>query len=462
MIKNTEPVLPEPFKIKMVEPIRLIPRTQRLKAIKRAGYNVFNLRIDEVFIDLLTDSGTSAMSDEQWAAMMSAKQAYAGSTDFYKLEKAVKDIFGFKFLVPVHQGRAAENILFSTIDVKGKVVINNMHFDTTEGNILRNNGKPVNLVTEDAYDTGKSLPFKGDMDIKKLKKFIAEKGRENIPLIMLTITNNTGGGQPVSMKNIKEVSKIARAHKIPFFIDACRFAENCYFIKTRDKKYKNKSIREIAREMFSYADGCTFSGKKEALANIGGFLALNSKELYEKMCDLLTIVEGFPTYGGLACRDMAAMAVGLYESTELSYQEYRHLQISMLYNKLNRAGIPLVRPVGGHAVYIDGRKFLSHVKPENYPAQALVAQLYIESGVRTVELGLSAFGKIDRHGNLIPPKLDLMRFAIPRRAYTDTHLDYVANSIIELFKNRRKIKGLKRTYAPKILGHFRAKFAPLR
>ncbi len=459
----TDDFFPEPFKIKMVERIKLKPKKERERLIKEAGYNVFMLKIEDIFIDLLTDSGTSAMSDNQWSGMFKTKQAYAGSDSYYSLEAAMKDVFGFKHFVPVHQGRAAENILFSTIITKGDYVPNNMHFDTTEANITRNGGIPVNLIIEDAYDTAKILLFKGNMDIQKLEKFIEEKTPDKIPLIMVTITNNGGGGQPVSMENIRQISNIAKKHNIPFFIDACRFAENCYFIQQREEGYKNKTIKQIAKELFSYADGCTFSGKKEALVNIGGMLCTNDEKLHTKLKNLLIIIEGFPTYGGMACRDLEAMARGIYEAIDDDYQKYRHAQMKFLADLLRKGGVPIVEPTGGHAVYVDARKFLPHIPIENFAAQALLAQLFIESGVRGAELGCSCFGKTDpKTGKFIPPRLDLLRLTIPRRVYTNNHMKHVANGLIELYKKRKEIKGLKRTYAPKLLGHFTAKFEPIK
>jgi tryptophanase len=454
--------LPEPFRIKMVERIRLHSRETRERLIREAGYNVFMLRAEDVFIDLLTDSGTSAMSDEHWAGMIRTRQAYAGSESYYNLEKAVRDIFGFKYFIPVHQGRAAENILFSTLVSPGCYVPNNMHFDTTEANVLLRGGFPVNLAVEEAFDTQKVLPFKGNMDVEKLEQLIKEKGPAKIPLIMVTITNNGVGGQPVSMQNIREVSETARKYGIPFFIDACRFAENCYFIKMREEGYRNKSIKEIARELFSYADGCTFSGKKEALTNIGGFLCTKIEELYEKFKSLAIAVEGFITYGGLACRELEAMAIGLYEAIDEEYQTYRHRQVDFFARLLREGSVPIVEPPGGHAVYVDAKRFLPHIPPEQFPGQALVVQLYVEAGVRAVELGSSCFGKIDEAtGKFIPAPMELVRLAIPRRVYTDNHLRYVAESLIKLYEKRDRIKGLKRVYAPKVLGHFTAKFEPL-
>lgn len=450
---------PEPFKTKMVEKIGLPPRDERERLIKEASFNVFNLKIDDVFIDLLTDSGTSAMSDEQWAAMLTTKQAYAGSNSFYMLEKTVKDIFGFKYFIPVHQGRPGEHILFTSILKPGNIVPNNSHFDTTHANIKFVGGISQDLVVEDACDTGKNIPFKGNIDIAKLKDFVM-KNKDNIPLVMTTVTNNTVGGQPVSMENIKKTSEIARKHNIPFFIDACRFAENSYFIKKNEDGYGNKTIREIAREMFSYADGCTFSGKKDALTNIGGFLATNDEKLFEKFRNMLVIVEGFPTYGGLACRELAAMSVGLQESTEESYLKARCGQVEYLWKRLHDAGIPTVNPPGGHAVFIDGKKFFPNIPQDQFPAQTLAVEIYIESGVRGVELGTSCFGETNPEtGELMKlPELDLLRLAIPRRVYTNNHMDYIADNIIKIFERRGEIKGLKRTYVPPLLGHFLTKF----
>ena len=449
---------PEPFRIKMVEEINLPPKKAREKAIKKAGYNVFQLKIEDIYIDLLTDSGTSAMSDQQWAVMLTTKQVYAGSDSYDALEEVVKDIFGFKFFVPVHQGRAAEHILFSNIVKPGQIVPNNSHFDTTGANIKFAGADPQDFVVEAAYDSQKEIPFKGNMDVKRLEAFV-KKNKKKIPLIMLTITNNKVGGQPVSMENIRKTSQIARKYKIPFFIDACRFAENSYFIKTREKRYKKKTIREIVRETFSYADGCTFSGKKDALTNIGGILATNNKKLFEKIRNTLVIKEGFPTYGGLACRELAAMAQGLKESTQESYLEYRTGQVRYLWERLRQADIPIVNPPGGHAVYIDGKKFFSHLPQSQFPSQTLAVELYVEGGIRGVELGTSCFGVIDqRTGKMKLPKLDLLRLTIPRRVYTNSHLDYVADAVTRIYKKQKKIKGLKRVYAPPLLGHFLAKF----
>jgi tryptophanase len=450
---------PEPFRIKMVEEINLTTKFQRLKLIKQAGYNIFQLKIEDIYIDLLTDSGTSAMSDKQWAAMLTTKQAYAGTNSYYQLEKIVHLLFGFKYFVPVHQGRAGEHLLFSSMVKPGQIVPNNSHFDTTQANVKFVGGIPRDFVIEDAYHPTKEVAFKGNMDLEKLESF-ARKNKSQIALIMTTITNNTVGGQAVSMENIRATSQIAKKYRIPFFIDACRFAENAYFIKIKEKGYKNKNIREIIKEMFSYADGCTFSGKKDGLVNIGGLLATNNRSIFEKIRNMLVVTEGYPTYGGLACRELAAMAVGLQESTTESYLEYRHQQVKYLWERLNQAGIPTVNPVGGHAVFIDGKEFFNHLPQTQFPSQTLAVELYIESGVRAVELGTSCFGEIDeKTGKMILPKLDLLRLTIPRRVYTNNHLDYVVDSLIKIYKRRKTIKGLKRVYAPPLLGHFLAKFA---
>jgi len=451
-------MMPEPFRIKVVEEIKLLPKKEREKKIKEAGYNLFNLKAEDVFIDLLTDSGTSAMSDVQWAKMLTTRQAYAGSDSYYFLEEVIKEIFGFKYFLPTHQGRAAEHLLFSNAINRGQIVINNSHFDTTKANVKLVGGIPIDCPVKEAYDTEKDVPFKGNMDVERLESIIKKK-RKRVGMIMMTITNNSVGGQPVSLENIRETSKIARKYKIPFFIDACRFAENAYFIKKREKENEKRSIIEIAREIFSLADGCTFSAKKDALVNIGGFVATNNKELFEKMREMLVVIEGFPTYGGLACRELSAMAQGLKEATREEYLEYRISQVKYLWEKLFEAKIPTLNPPGGHAVFIDGKRFFPHIPQENFPSQTLAVELYIEGGIRGVEIGTSCFGEIDKKtGKLILPKLDLLRLAIPRRVYTNSHLDYVAQILIQIYQKREKIKGLKRVYAPGLLSHFLAKF----
>ncbi len=452
---------PEPFKIKMVEHLNILTKAERKRRLEERGYNIFKLKADDVYIDLLTDSGTSAMSDDQWGAMLTAQQSYAGGDSYYLLEKAVSDIFGFRKFITVHQGRAAENVLFSVMLSDGDIVPNNMHFDTTKANVKHKGGIPLDLVIDDAYDSGKQVNFKGNMDVEKLRKLIDEEGRERIPLIMLTVTNNTAGGQPVSMKNIRDVSSIASEHDIPFFLDACRFAENAYFIKTREKGYSDKDIRDIVHEMFSYADGFTFSAKKDGLTNSGGMIGVMDDELYNRCIDLAIIIEGFPTYGGLACRDLAAIAKGLYESTRFEYLEYRTGQVKYLADLLKEGGVPMVEPPGGHAVFVDARRFLPDIPPVQFPAQALTAQLYIESGIRGVELGTCAFGETDDEGNIIPAPFDNMRLAIPRRVYTLNHLKYVAEQLILLYNKRDEIRGMERTYSPELLGHFMSEFKPI-
>ncbi len=367
---------PEPFRIKMVEPIQLIDKPAREKALKRSGYNIFGLKSDEVFIDLLTDSGTGAMSQDQWSGIMSGDESYAGARSFHRLSKAMDDIFGFKHFVPTHQGRAAENILCAVILGEGQFVPSNMHFDTTEGNIRARGGRPVNLVCEEAFSSDPDIPFKGNMDLEKLEGFIKDVGPENIPMGMITITNNAGGGQPVSLENLRAVSKIYKSYKIPFIIDACRFAENAYFIKLREPGCEKKSTLEIAQEIFSLADGATMSAKKDAIVNIGGFLAVNDSDLFEKIKSELILREGFITYGGLAGRDLDAIAIGLREGLNEDYLAYRLGQTSYLVNELKETGVPVIEPAGGHAVYIDAGKMLPHIPQAEFPGQALVVEMY--------------------------------------------------------------------------------------
>jgi tryptophanase len=449
----------EPFRIKSVEPIRLIPPKERKKAFKNAGYNIFALRAEDVYIDLLTDSGTGAMSQEQWAAIMKGDESYAGARSFYHLEDAVKKIFGFEYFVPTHQGRAAENILAAILVEKGMMIPSNTHFDTTDANICARGGEPVNLVNEDAYDPGKDMPFKGNMDVDKLKDFIHKHDKKDIPFGMITITNNAGGGQPVSLENIRQVSAVYHESGIPFFIDACRFAENCYFIKLREKGYENKSTLKIANEIFSLADGMTMSAKKDAIVNIGGLLAMRDKELYQKVCNELILREGFPTYGGLAGRDLDAIAVGLWEGLDEAYLAYRLEQTAYLAEKVRLAGIPIIEPPGGHAVYLDAGHFLSHIPQAQFPGQALSAALYLEGGVRTVEIGSVMFAHPDpKTGELVHPKLELVRMAIPRRVYTQSHLDYVGETIKVIAQKKAQLKGFKIVYAPPLLRHFTARF----
>jgi tryptophanase len=451
----------EPFKIKSVEPIRFTTREEREILLKEAGYNPFMLHSDDVLIDLLTDSGTSAMSSKQWAGIMEGDEAYAGSKSFYRFEAVVRSITQMKHIIPTHQGRAAEKILFSIVGGPGKFFPNNTHFDTTRANIEFSGSEAIDLLNEVGKHTEIRADFKGNMDIEKLEAFIKEKGPENIPLCMITVTNNSGGGQPVSMQNIKETKAVCKKYGIPLFIDACRFAENAYFIKLREKGYENKTPLEIAQEMFSYADGVTMSAKKDALVNIGGFLALNDDELAMKCRNLLIVTEGFPTYGGLAGRDLEAVAQGLLEVLDEHYLQYRIRSVEYLGEKLIAAGVPIIEPPGGHAIYIDAKRFTPHIPPEQYPGQSIVCELYIEGGVRAVEIGSVMFGKYDNDGKLIPAMMELVRLAMPRRVYTQSHVDYLIEVISEVYNRRKDLKGYKITYEAPILRHFTAKFEPL-
>lgn len=451
----------EPFKIKSVEPIRFTTREEREILLKEAGYNPFMLHSDDVLIDLLTDSGTSAMSSKQWAGIMEGDEAYAGSKSFYRFEAVVRSITQMKHIIPTHQGRAAEKILFSIVGGPGKYFPNNTHFDTTRANIEFTGSEAVDLLNEVGKHPEVRADFKGNMDIEKLEAFIKEKGPENIPLCMITVTNNSGGGQPVSMQNIKETKAVCKKYGIPLFLDACRFAENAYFIKLREKGYENKTPLEIAQEMFSYADGVTMSAKKDALVNIGGFLALNDDELAMKCRNLLIVTEGFPTYGGLAGRDLEAVAQGLLEVLDKHYLEYRIRSVEYLGEKLIAAGVPIIEPPGGHAIYIDAKRFTPHIPPEQYPGQSIVCELYIEGGVRAVEIGSVMFGKYDNNGKLIPAMMELVRLAIPRRVYTQSHIDYLIEVISEVYSRRKDLKGYKITYEAPMLRHFTAKFEPL-
>lgn len=454
--------IPEPFKIKVVEPIELKNRNTRENAIKIAGYNTFNMKAEDIFIDLMTDSGTSAMSHFQWAAMMTGDESYAGARSYYRLKEVVDEIFGFNFFVPTHQGRAAENILISVALKAGDKVPSNQHFDTTEGNIYGRGGTPVNLVIDEAYQLETELPFKGNMDLDKLKNFIAETGADKIPFGMITITNNAGGGQPVSMKNIRETAKIYHSHGIPFFIDACRFAENSYYIKIRESGYENKSVLEIAQETFSYADGATMSSKKDGIVNIGGFLALNDEAMFENVRNELIMREGFPTYGGLAGRDLDAMAIGFKEALEEDYLEYRLAQTRYLGESFAELGVPVIKPIGAHAVYIDAKSFFPHIPQENLPGIALAVALYQYGGIRAVELGTVAFSHPDPDtGEMILPELDLVRLAIPRRVYTQSHFDYMIDVMKEIVADKEKFKGYRIVKAPKIMRHFTAQYEPL-
>ncbi|MFZ1291866.1 MAG: tryptophanase [Melioribacteraceae bacterium] len=448
----------EPFRIKSVEPIKFTTKEERIKILEEAGYNPFLIHADNVIIDLLTDSGTSAMSAKQWAGIMEGDESYAGSKSFYKFESAVKKITGHKFIIPTHQGRASEKILFTILGGKGKFIPNNTHFDTTRANVEFSGAEAVDLLNEIGKHPEIKADFKGNMDIEKLEEFIQKVGKENIPLVMITITNNSGGGQPVSMQNIKDVKSICIKYNLPLFIDACRFAENAYFIKKREKGYENKSVLEISQEIFSYSDGATMSAKKDALVNIGGFLSLNNDELAMKCRNLLIVTEGFPTYGGLAGRDLEAVAQGLEEIVDENYLHYRIRSTEYLGEKLVNAGIPIIEPPGGHAIYIDAKRFLSQIPPHEFPGQSIVCEIYVEGGVRGVEIGSVMFGKYDENGKIVSPSMELVRLAIPRRVYTQSHIDYVAEVIIEVFKNRENLKGYKIIYQAPMLRHFTARF----
>ena len=453
---------PEPFRIKMVEPIELINNEERRLFLKHAGYNLFGLKAEHIFIDLLTDSGTGAMSQEQWSALMIGDESYAGSRSYQRLASSINRIFGFTHFLPTHQGRAAENILCSILLSENQSVPSNTHFDTTDANIRARKANPVNLVIDEAYEPGNQHPFKGNMDLEKLGNFISQAGADNIPFGMLTITNNAGGGQPVSMENIRSVSKIYKENGIPFFIDACRYAENAYFIKLREPGYENKSTHEIAREIFSYADGATMSAKKDAHVNIGGFFAMNDQALYQKAGNELILREGFLTYGGLAGRDLDAMAVGLEEGLDEKYLAYRLNQTAYLAEKLTEKDIPILQPPGGHAVYVDAKSLFPQIPQQEFPAQALCVELYLEGGIRTVEIGSVMFAHIDpATGETIYPQLELVRLAIPRRVYTQSHLDYVVEIFARIASRKDEVKGLKIKYAPELLRHFTARFEPL-
>ncbi|KAA3647006.1 MAG: tyrosine phenol-lyase [Chloroflexi bacterium] len=454
--------VPEPFRIKMVEPIRLISRAEREAALKEAGYNVFGLRSDDIYIDLLTDSGTSAMSQAQWAAMIEGDEAYAGARSYHRFKAVMDEIFGFKHFVPTHQGRAAENILAAIMLKDGQYIPSNMHFDTTEGIIRAKGGRPTNLVRAEAFQPKERVEFKGNMDLAKLDAFIEEKGPENIPFGMITVTNNAGGGQPVSMENLKAVSKVYRKYNIPFIIDACRFAENAYFIKLREPGYENKTILEIVQEMFSLADGATMSAKKDGIANIGGFLAMNDEDFYNQARNELILREGFPTYGGMAGRDLDAIAVGFKEAMEEPYLEYRLAQTTYLGESLLEIGVPIIEPPGAHAIYIDAGQLLPHIPNTEFPGLALSSAMYIEGGIRAVELGSVAFAYQDPDsGEWVHPALEMVRMAIPRRVYTQSHMDYIVDTLRKIVENADQFKGFSITYQPKLMRHFTAQFKPL-
>jgi tyrosine phenol-lyase len=448
----------EPFKIKSVEPIKFTSQEQREEILERAGYNPFLIAGDDVLIDLLTDSGTSAMSAKQWAGIIDGDESYAGSRSFFRMEKVVKDIMGFKHVIPTHQGRASEKILFSTIGGKGKYIPNNTHFDTTRANVEYSGAEAIDCLTEEGKNPETIADFKGNMDVVRLEEVIQEHGPENVPIVMITVTNNSGGGQPVSMENIRAVKAVCDKYNLPLYFDACRFAENAFFIKMREPGYGDKTPKEIAQEMFSYADGATMSAKKDALVNIGGFLAMNDSDLATECRNLLIITEGFPTYGGLAGRDLEAIAQGLEEVLEEDYLHYRIRSTSYLGNKLTELGVPILSPPGGHAVYLDAKRFADHIPAEQFAAQSIVCALYQDGGLRTVEIGSVMFGKTLEDGSFQAPPMELIRLAIPRRVYTQSHIDYVIEVVKHVHDRRKALKGMAITYQAPMLRHFTARF----
>jgi tyrosine phenol-lyase len=453
---------PEPWRIKIVEPIRLPDRDERQRLLAEAGYNVFSLSAEDVYIDLLTDSGTSAMSDNQWSGLMLGDESYAGGQSFYRFEAAVQGITGLPYVIPTHQGRVAENLLFSTIVRPGMKVPSNNHFDTTRANVETNGGEAVDLVIAEGRDPEVEHPFKGNIDLERLDAFLAENGRERVPVAMLTVTNNTGGGQPVSLENIRGMGEVCRRHGVPFFLDACRFAENAWFVKQREPGQGHRSVREIAADMFHAAQGCTMSAKKDGLANMGGFIAMRDQALCVELKSRLNLIEGFPTYGGLAGRDLEVVARGLEEVLDERYLEFRVGQVQAFWSRLDSAGVPLLRPPGGHAVYLDAKRFLPHIPQRQFPAQALTVALYLEGGLRGVEIGGLMFGKTDPDtGEATWPALELVRLAIPRRVYTNTLLDYAAEVIERLYQRRTEITGLRLVHAAPVLRHFTARLEPV-
>jgi tryptophanase len=437
-------------------------RPEREARLREAHYNMFLLRASDVLIDLLTDSGTAAMSAEQWAAAMKGDESYAGSASWYRFERAVRSVFGFAHILPVHQGRAAERILFSVMCKRGDIVPNNTHFDTTRANVEATGATAVDLPIPEGREPSSRHPFKGNMDGDALRALIAEAGRERIPLVMLTVTNNSGGGQPVSMANLREVSAVCRLNRIPLYLDACRFAENAWFIRQREEGHADREPIEIAREMMSYADGCTMSAKKDGMANIGGFLATNDDRLAQLEEQLLILTEGFPTYGGLAGRDLDAIAVGLMEALDPDYLLYRATSTAYLGEHIARAGVPIVEPPGGHAVYLDAGAFFPHIPPLELPGQALVVELYREAGIRAVEIGTLMFGRRDpATGTEVPAAMELVRLAIPRRVYTQSHIDYVVEAILGVWERRSSVRGYRIESQAAALRHFTARLSPL-
>jgi len=452
----------EPFKIKAVEPISFTTEAERSAILEEAFYNVFFIKAEDVLIDLLTDSGTAAMSADQWGGIMRGDESYAGARSFFRFEKTVKNLTGFKHVIPTHQGRAAERSLLSILGGPGKIIPNNSHFDTTRANIEYSGAEAIDLPLPEAMDPEARMDFKGNMNLDALERLIKSRGPEHIPLIMMTVTNNSIGGQPVSLDNIRRTKEIARTFNIPFFLDACRFAENAFFIKNREAGYAGKSVKEIAQQVFSQADGCTMSAKKDGLVNMGGFLGLNDDDLAMQARNILVVTEGFPTYGGLAGRDLEAISQGLDEVLDEHYLKYRIRSIEYFGEKLAQAGIPILQPPGGHAIYIDAKRFLPHVPPHEYPGQAVVCELYHHGGIRGVEIGSVMFGKTGpAAGEFVPAPMELVRLAIPRRVYTQSHIDYVIECVIESYSRRKDLRGFKIVYEAPLLRHFTARFEPL-
>jgi tryptophanase len=453
---------PEPFRIKVIERIRRTTPEERDEILRRAGYNLFRVRSEDCYIDLLTDSGTAAMSDEQWGGIMRGDEAYAGGRSFFRFEAAVREITGFPHVIPTHQGRAAERILFAVVGGEGKVIPNNTHFDTTRANVEYTGAVALDLPIPEALIPASEHPFKGNMDLAALERVLTEQGSERIPLVMMTITNNTSGGQPVSLENLRGVREICARHGVPLYLDACRFAENAWFIREREAGQGSRSVLEIARDLFACTEGCTMSAKKDGLANIGGFLGFRDDDLATRARNLLILTEGFPTYGGLAGRDLEAIAQGLQEVVEEDYLSYRINQVRRLGDSVGRAGVPIVRPVGGHAVFLDAGAMLPHLGHDQYPGQALAVELYREAGIRGVEIGSVMFGKRDpESGREQPAALELVRLAIPRRVYTQSHLDYVAEAVVRIWERRDGIRGMRIVEEAPVLRHFTARFEPV-
>lgn len=450
----------EPYKIKMVELLKMTTPAQRKKALQEAGFNTFLLRSEDVYIDLLTDSGTSAMSDQQWAGMMLGDEAYAGSKNFYHLEEVVRNTYGYKYLVPTHQGRGAENILSKILIKKGDIIPGNMYFTTTRLHQELAGGKFEDIIIDEAHDPENQFPFKGNVDLNKLEKLIKKYGAAKIPYVSMATSVNMAGGQPISMQNLKELRALTKKNGIRVIHDMTRVAENAYFIQQREKGYQNKSIAAIVKEINSYTDGATMSAKKDALVNIGGFLAINDWDVFEEARNMVVVYEGLHTYGGLAGRDMEAMAIGIKESVNDAHIHARVGQVIYLGEKMMEYGVPIVQPIGGHGIFVDAKKFLPHIPQDQFPAQTLAAEVYLDSGVRTMERGVVSAGR-KANGENYFPKLELVRFTIPRRVYTQAHMDVIAESTARVFEKRNKIKGLKMIYEPKYLRFFQAKFAPL-